>query len=523
MAAADLLWAGPQCDGWAVTRINKTKTCGAIVAALALWVLVLSAVHPDLPPGRGAAERTSVQAAAWLVFAVGAWLVRTLPIRAAVLLIIVGGIGLQVAAFSSPPLTSSDSYRYVWDGRVQAAGIDPYRYVPAASELAPLRDPSFLWARTSKSWCVEPGTPDPDRAGAVLAPGCTLINRPAVHTIYPPVAEGYFVAVHALSPKNARTQPIQIAAAVMAVATTVLLILGLSRLGRDPRLAVLWAWCPLVALEAGNNAHIDVVEAFLLVGALLILARATSRPRALLGGVVLGLAVAAKFFPVLVAPAISRRRPIAVASAAAGAIAAVYLPHVLAVGGGVIGYLPGYLKEEGYDSGSRFALLGLLVPPRYAALVAVAVLAGAALVVWRTADPDRPWRGALVMAGVFLLVTSPALPWYGELIIVLVALDGRVEWLAVGAGGYLMWAMIDLGLPALEATRIGYGTGALVVLIVSLARMIAAHGGTSEARESVAVLAAQNPRPVATSPYGRRSLRIPYVDRRSSDPGRQAG
>jgi hypothetical protein len=124
------------------------------------------------------------------------------------------------------------------------------------------------------------------------------------------------------------------------------------------------------------------------------------------------------------------------------------------------------------------------------------------------------------MAGVFLLVTSPALPWYGELIIVLVALDGRAEWLAVGAGGYLMWAMIDLGVPALEATRIGYGTGALVVLVVSLARMIAAHGGTSEAREFVA---AQNARPVATSPYGRRSLRIPYVDRRSSDPGRQAG
>jgi Glycosyltransferase family 87 len=457
--------------------------CGAAVAALALCALVSWEVHPGLVPWRGAAERTLVQATGWLVFAVGAWLVRGLPARAAVPLIIVGGIGLQIAAFSAPPRTSSDSYRYIWDGRVQAAGNDPYRYVPAAPELAHLRDPAFLWQRSVRWRCVEPGTPDPDHAGATLTPGCTLINRPAVHTIYPPVAEGYFTVVHALSPGGARTQPIQIAAAVMAIATTVLLIFGLSGLGRDPRLAVLWAWCPLVALEAGNNAHVDVVEAFLVLGGLLTLARSASRPRALLGGAVLGLAVATKFFPVLVAPALARRRPLAVAAGAAGAIVAVYLPHVLAVGGGVIGYLPGYLREEGYDSGSRFALLSLIVEPRYAGVAAVVVLTVAALVVWRTTDPDRPWRGALVLAGVFLLVTSPALPWYGELIIVLVALDGRAEWLAVGAGGYLMWAMIDLGVADPAATRIGYGTGALVVLAVSAARMIAARGRTRGVHE----------------------------------------
>ncbi|MCW2887049.1 MAG: hypothetical protein JWL58_3911 [Streptosporangiaceae bacterium] len=456
-----------------MTSFDKTRTAGAVVAAAALCVLMMSAVHPGLLPGPSLVER----AIAWLLFAAGAWLVRTLPVRLAVPLIIIGGIGLQVAALSAPPRTSSDSYRYIWDGRVQSAGIDPYRHVPAAPELAPLRDPSFLWAGTNGSWCIQPGTPDPDHAGAVLTLGCTLMNRPAVHTIYPPVAEGYFTVVHALSPANARTGPTQLAAALMAVATTMLLIFGLSRIGGDPRLAVLWAWCPLVALEAGNNAHIDVVEAFLLVAALLILARATTRPRALLGGAMLGLAVATKFLPVLVAPAISRRRPVAVAAAALGAIITVYLPHVLAVGGGIIGYLPGYLKEEGYDSGSRFALLGLIIPHRYAAPVAVLVLATTALLVWWTTDPDRPWRGALVMAGVFLLVTSPALPWYGELVIVLVALDGRVEWLVAGAGGHLMWAMTELGVPGLEATRIGYGTGALVVLAGSTVRMIARRRG----------------------------------------------
>ena len=56
---------------------------------------------------------------------------------------------------------------------------------------------------------------------------------------------------------------------------------------------------------------------------------------------------------------------------------------------------------------------------------------------------------------------------------------GRAEWLAVGAGGYLMWTMIELGLPGLEATRIGYGTGALMVLAGAVIRMIAHRRSTA--------------------------------------------
>jgi hypothetical protein len=451
----------------APTGVHNVRTGATWAVVAALVACVWWAVHPGAGSRAGPVAVTLrgalAQIAAWLVFAAAIWLVRKVPPRRALPLIMVGVIGLQLAALSAPPRTSSDAYRYVWDGRVQAAGIDPYRYAPAAPELAGLRDPEFLWARTPRSWCVD-----------VAPHGCTLINRPAAHTIYPPVAEGYFTAVHALSPPGARLEPIQVAAALVAIATTLLLVIGMARLGRDPRLAAYWAWCPLVALEAGNNAHVDVVAAGLSAVALLVLARSGTRPRALLGGGLLGLAIAAKLFPALLVPAAARRRPVTILIAAAAALAAVYLPHVIAVGGRVIGYLPGYLKEEGYDSGSRFALLGLVLPRAWAGLTAAAVLAVAALLVWRAADPGRPWRGALVMTGVFLLVTSPALPWYALLVVVLVALDGRAEWLAVGAAGHVMWALIALGLPGLAATRIGYGGAAAAVLAFSLWRRQAA-------------------------------------------------
>ena len=125
-------------------------------------------------------------------------------------LILLGGIAIQIAAVSAPPRQSDDLYRYVWDGRVQAAGIDPYAYVPAAQQLAGLRD-EFLWHRGADH-CLSPLF---GRARlADLAAGCTLINRPSVPTIYPPVAEAYFLAVHYLPSGNDSTTPIQAAYSV---------------------------------------------------------------------------------------------------------------------------------------------------------------------------------------------------------------------------------------------------------------------------------------------------------------------
>jgi hypothetical protein len=435
-------------------------TAGCAGAAALVTGLVLLAVQEPALGGFGIS-------AAWLAFAGGAWLVLRTPPRQAVPLILLGAAAIQLAALSAPPRTSTDLYRYIWDGRVQAAGIDPYRYVPAAPQLTRLRDP-FLWPAHGPVCIAADGVrakfgsgPELAEAGAPaspLAPGCTRINRPGVHTIYPPVAEAYFTAVDELSPPGSGSLPIQAAAASCAIATAVLLLAGLRRLGRDPRLAVLWAWCPLTGLEAGNNAHVDVLAAFLTAAALLTLAREGGRRRAVRGAVLLGLAIAAKITPILVVPAALRRRPATLAVASAGATGIVYLPHLLAVGGRVIGFLPGYLQEEGYSSGHRFQLLSVVLPGRWATLAAVTVLAAVAVAVLRGTDPDRPWRGALAMSGAALAVTTPPFAWYAILLVVLVAIDGRAEWLALAVAG-------PLG-------AVGYATALAVVAAASLFRTL---------------------------------------------------
>jgi hypothetical protein len=332
-----------------------------------------------------------------------------------------------------PRAYSNDLYRYMWDGRVQAAGIDPYQYVPTATQLTGLRN-EFLF-HPDAQYCVSPGYVSSHPA-AELTAACTRINRPTVPTIYPPVAEAYFLAVYYLHPADDSSLPIQAATAAVAVLVTLLLLAGLGRLGRDVRMAALWAWCPTVILEAGNNAHVDVVAVALTAAAILVLATARTTRRTVAGGILLGLAIATKLTPVLTVPALLRRRWVTVAASAASAFVVVYLPHVLMVGSKVIGFLPGYLHEENYTTGTRYGIIGLFIIGPLASAVAVLVLAAIALAVLQFSNPDRPWTGALYMTAGALAVTTPNLPWYSLLLVMLVALDGRPEWLAFSAAGY---------------------------------------------------------------------------------------
>ena len=474
--------------------MNAKLRVAAISLALAVIAgLVLLLVRPALDPAR--IRPLPLLIGAWLTFIAAAWLLRKVPLRAAVVLIVLGGIGVQLAAVSAPPQQSNDLYRYIWDGRVQAAGVDPYQYVPTASQLTGLRDEFLFHPRAE--YCVTPSYVASHPA-AELAAGCTAINRPTVPTIYPPVAEAYFLGVHYLPSASSSSTPIQATTALVAVLITVLLLFGLRRLRRDVRTAALWSWCPMVALEAGNSAHVDVVAAGIAAAAILVLATARTTRRTILGGILLGLAIATKLTPALTVPALlargdnpprppregMRHRWFTVAAAAGSAFVAVYVPHVLAVGSKVIGFLPGYLHQENYATGTRYGIIGLLVTGPLASALAVLILAAVALAVLQFSDPDRPWQGALVMTAAALAVTTPRYQWYALLLVVLVALDGRLEWLAFAAGAYYA-AEPNMGkytLPYRLVDAAAYGIPVLVVAGASLVRYELARRGLGSTR-----------------------------------------
>jgi hypothetical protein len=404
----------------------------------------------------------------WLLTATGTALAvaayRAGP-RRLVLGIVLGGlVAVQGAAMTRSVQISDDLYRYSWDGRIQLAGVDPYRYTPVDPALARFHD-SWLW---------------PDAAGCAAirkGPGCTRINYKDAHTIYPPVAEAEFTLVHLL-PGPAREHTQQLAADAAALAVALLLARMLLRSGRNPGWIAAFAWSPLAGLDLASDAHVDGLAVALCIGALLLWQPALPRPpsrRRLAAGLLVGAAIAVKLYPALVLIPLLRRGPRGsrrrVLGAAAGLVAVSYLPHVAAVGTHVVGFLPQYLKVEGYEQGSRFLLLTALgLPATAAKLAAVVILAAVALAVLRS-DPRRlpAPRAALYLVGAAFLVATPVQPWYGALLVALAVAAARPEWCLVAAAAYPLY----FSGPAHQKQLIGslaYGTAALVVLVTHLLR-----------------------------------------------------
>jgi hypothetical protein len=348
---------------------------------------------------------------------------------------------------------------------VQAAGVDPYRYPPTAPQLARLH---VRWLWPSAAACRAMGRP----------PGCVRISRPNDRTIYPPVAEAWFLGVHAAVGSEAGERAWQVAGLVVDLAVLAVMLALLRDWGRDPRRLVFYAWCPLAVLEAVQNAHVDGLAALLVLLALW----AVHARRAALAGALVAAATLVKLYPaVLVVLLLRGGRRRALAGFAAVAVAG-YLPHVLAVGPRVLGYLPGYLHDENYAAGGRFLLLGALGAHGMAAqLLAAGVLAAVAAVAWWqsrdtdvTARPDVPARRLL---GALLLVATPVQPWYAVPLVAVAALDGAWWWLAVAAAGYPLFFHSLEGvplpaLPAFDVGRLAYGAALAAVVL----------GGTIAAR-----------------------------------------
>jgi hypothetical protein len=412
---------------------------GAALAALAA-VLVVTVSGPP---------RLGWYLAAWALSGAALLAARRLPERRLGPLVVAGGIVLAATGLTAPPSSSTDAYRYVWDGQVQAAGISPYAYPPSDPALAGVRDPWLFPQDCTGLYPLPDG-------------GCTRINRPTVPTIYPPLAQGYFLLVHWLSPEDAGLKPLQVAGFLLAVAA----LLVLCRVA-GPHKAACWAWCPAVPVEAVNNAHVDMLGVLLVV-----LAFTVVRGR----GALLGAAVAAKLLPVTALPGalagdLRPRRIVATLGPAVAVVALSYVPYVLASGPSVIGYLPGYLKEERYEEaadGNRYAVLRLLLPDSWAPYAAIALLALVAVLVLRHGDARRPWDGALVVSGAFLLLLTPGYSWYALLVVALAAMAGRPEWLGTALAGAIAYVDGPAG-PGVLAT-VFYTASALAVAAVPLAR-----------------------------------------------------
>jgi hypothetical protein len=361
--------------------------------------------------------------------------------------ILAAAVLMRLCVLLSPPYLSDDLYRYVWDGRIEAAGINPYRYVPSDTHLAPLRDEA-IYPRINR--------------------------RTYAPTIYPPGAELIFLATTRIS----ETALWMRATMVIFDLASIAVLLRLLALGGLPReRIVIYAWHPVVLWEFAGSGHIDA--AIVTLVALALWAR--RREAAWLTGIALAGAALVKYFPAVIFPALYRRRDWKMPAAAAATAIVAYLPF-LAAGPGVLGFLPGYIGEEGLDSGAGFFLWNLLRTAVPAAgtsglpylIFAAALLAALAMYTLLSARAGDRWlASAAALAAAFTVLFSPHFPWYFAWLVAFACLVPLPSLLYLSVASLLLYFIS--GGPDLDGSRMLvetaiYGPFALLALIELLRR-----------------------------------------------------
>jgi hypothetical protein len=354
--------------------------------------------------------------------------------------ILAGAFLLRLPLLPLPLTLSDDALRYLWDGKVAAAGLNPYALPPAAEKLTLLRDE--VWRR--------------------------LPHR-GVQTVYPPLAIAAF-SIAARLPNPILAWKAMAAAADLAGCA---LLLALARrLGLPLARTVWYAWNPLVAIELSGMAHVDALGVAACLATVLCLVR-SSPPGWAVAGVFAATGVLAKVAPVAALPMWSRQsgHPARMLAVAGGLLAAAGLPVLAATGGvppGLLTYavsweFDGPLFEPLWrllDRAGAAALLARLLDaakrltgeytrwnplyhylyPQFLAkvLLGLAVLAVVIVsVTWRgTGEAGRSLGPAAAtgwLLGAVLLLSATVYPWYVVWVLPWAALYRHTAWRALSA------------------------------------------------------------------------------------------
>src|SRR5947208_10452223 len=345
----------------------------------------------------------------------------------------------QIEFLRLPAGADDDIHRYVWDGRLQRLGYNPYIVVPTDPALAGLHTPE---TRT--------------------------LNNPDLPSPYPAGAQLFFHAVTAIQES---TFALKVAFVVCEFAIVFVLLDILRCTRQAAHLVLAFAWNPLLAIEVAGSGHIDIVGALLL----LVSAAALVRRWRSTAAVALGLAIAVKLLSVVLLRVYWKRVRIRDAALAAAVVGLLYVPF-LNHGRTPIGSLGTYLQSFRFN-GPVFAALDQVAPPQL--LAGLAVLVGLATATWlRSATPEwSPDLFAWPMAA-SLLCAPVVFPWY-LLCLLPFLMSGStlliIIWTVSIIPTYVQWHLRATGRPWWSlpgwVMLLEYGCVAIAAAVIALRRI----------------------------------------------------
>jgi alpha-1,6-mannosyltransferase len=345
----------------------------------------------------------------------------------------------HIAFLRQPAGPDDDIHRYVWDGRLQRLGYNPYIVVPS--------DPTFH---------------------ALHTPETRNLNNPDLASPYPPGAQLFFRAVTAIR-ESVFALKVAFVICDFGIALVVLDLLRTN--GREAHLVLAYAWNPLLAIEVAGSGHIDIVGALLLVTSVATL----SRKWRALAGLTFGLSIVVKFLPIVLLPLYWKRIRLRDALLAALAVALLYVPF-LNHGRVPLGSLGTYVRTFRFN-GPVFAALDRVASPQL--LLGLAVLVGFAASICLRRTQDQPLPNVFAWPMAASLLCAPAVfPWYLLWLLPFLTAASTtliILWTVTVIPTYVQWHLRTLGHPwgALPGwiMLLEYGCLAMAAIILAFRRM----------------------------------------------------
>ena len=352
----------------------------------------------------------------------------------------------------SPVGWDNDMVRYVYDGRLQRLGYNPFSVIPSDPAVAETHD-------------------DVTRK---------MPSRNA-RTPYPAAAQLFFRGVVTLS-EDLRVMKLALVACDLL--TVAVLVAWLRSTRRSPYLALIYAWNPLVILEVAHSGHIDALGGLWIAASAWMLSVGRGMPAA----IAFVLAVASKLLPIVLVPLYWKRIRIRDAAVAGLVLAALYLPFSSA-GLLPLGAVPNVVAFIRFN-GPVFKFLAAQFTPQGAA--AVAVLAGLAIAAWMrwrtTADDPAAWAWPMAVS----LAAAPVIyPWY--LLYFTPFLFTRatiplIVWTFTTLPVYLVWHLSRDGYRWIVPTRVmwfEFGGVVAVLIVMIVLRVLRVRRGAKGAEGAV--------------------------------------
>ncbi len=357
--------------------------------------------------GQGHSQRPIVAflalyASAFVLYVFALSLLPSAPWRRSDLILILGFACLfRVLFLYSNPIQESDFYRYLWDGKVIASGLNPYGTAP--STIIVHEEGIRAYFQIVES--------DP-----LFARILARINHPWVPTIYPPLAQGVFGLAALAAPGSLFGLRLIFFGFDLGIC---LIVIGLlRRLGHSVVWVLPYAWSPLVVKETLNSAHYDVIPTFFFLAALFCLLQKKWG----LAHVHLALATLGKIYPLLFLPFFVWRTKAMSgwlrACCGLGVVAAVtfagYAPFLKARQGLWQG--AAVFAEQWQTNSFLFPFFLAVAQKRWlTTLIIATVLSGlVAGLLWKTdVDDEHSFlRKIFVTLGALFLLSPVANPWY---------------------------------------------------------------------------------------------------------------